>query len=116
MDKYHIVGLRSEEQAKRIRGRFCDALKIQNQEDLLLDIEYSTIALPENIKPYVISIISSFEQVSIVRPEFMEKIHEEEHNHEYGHNHDHSFGEGKSAERNMLIVFFLNLFFSIAEF
>src|SRR5699024_4890946 len=85
-------------------------------EDLLLDIESSTIALPENIKPYVISIISSFEQVSIVKPEFMEKIHEEEHNHEYGHNHDHSFGEGKSAERNMLIVFFLNLFFSIAEF
>lgn len=116
MNKYHIVGLRNVEQAKRIRGRFCDALKIKNQDEIKLDIEHSIITLPESVKPYVISLISSFEQVSIVEPEFMEQIHEEEHHHDHGHSHDHSFGEGRNAERNMLIVFFLNLFFSIAEF
>lgn len=120
MNNYHIVGLRSEKQAKRIRGRFCDALNIHNHEDIYLDIEHSTIALPEDIRPYVISLISSFEQVSIVESKYMKKIYEDEHEHkndsDHGHTHDHSFGEGKSAERKMLIVFFLNLFFSIAEF
>lgn len=110
MNTYKIVGLSSLEQANRIKGRFCDALGDDTQVEI--DLEHSKIQLPKTIDPYTISLISSFEQISIVDSEFVVNKQEEEHQ----HNHEHSVGEGKSAQRNMFVVFLLNFFFSIAEF
>lgn len=112
MNTYKIVGLNSSEQANRIKGRFCDALGDDTQVEI--DLEHSTIQLPKNIDSYTISLISSFEQISIVDSEF--EINQQEEDDEHSHSHEHTVGEGKGAQRNMLVVFVLNLFFSIGEF
>jgi len=111
MNTYTIVGLSGPEQADRIKGRFCDALG--NDTQVAIDLEHSKIQLPKNVDSYTISLISSFEQISIVDSE-IEKTNDEEEEHH--HSHEHTIGEGKSAQRNMFIVFLLNFFFSIAEF
>lgn len=115
MDTYLLIGLKNSVQAKRIKGRFCDALG--DSSKVTLDEEEATIELPKDIDPYIISLISSFEQVSIVLPETVENIQSQDSKTEdHHHSHEHAVGEGQQAQRNMLIVFFLNLFFSIAEF
>lgn len=119
MQKYHLIGLRNEAQMRRIHSRFSDILG--NSESIAFDLEHATIQLPTSIKPYTISLISSFEQVTII-PEAlfheMEDNHHDNHeHHDHGHHlhHEHALGEGTKAQRNMLIVFFLNLFFSFGE-
>jgi len=115
VNTYQIVGLKNERQAKRIRGRFCDALG--ENEDIQIDWEHKTISLPQGMDPYLISLISSFEQVTILKAETVDEIQTGKHGGEHhNHSHEHDFGQGSSAERNMLIVFSLNLIFSIAEF
>lgn len=112
MKTYKIIGLGSSEQAKRIKERFFDALGGNPRVEI--DFEHSQIKLPTDIDPYIISLVSSFEQVSIVDPKLINEVREKEGNN--GHQHPHEFGEGDSAQRNMLLVFTLNLFFSIGEF
>lgn len=111
MNTYKVLGLNNAEQAERIKHRFCDALNDETAVEI--DLEHAEIKLPKEMDSYLISLISSFEQVSIVAPDLIEDHQVEEEGH---HHHAHEMGKGQSAERNMLIVFFLNLFFSIAEF
>lgn len=114
MKRYQVIGLSSEEQADRIRRRFCDALGSENV--VKIDLENEQIILPNYIEPNTVSLISSFEQVSIVEPELIQEDNEEEEHGHSHHHHAHGVGEGGSAQRNMLVVFFLNLFFAIGEF
>lgn len=112
MDIYKIIGLNSSKQAKRIKRRFCDALG--SDDTIEVDLEHSEIKLPSNIDPYIISLISSFEQISIINQELFEnEVSEDETEH---HHHAHEVGGGGTAQRNILVVFFLNIFFSVAEF
>lgn len=114
MNTYQIVGMKSKEQADRIKGRFCDALG--SDAAVEIDLEHAQIKLPNDIDPNTISLISSFEQISIVEPELMNgRVLEERQGHHH-HDHAHEIGEGGSAQRNIFVVFFLNLFFAIAEF
>lgn len=110
--------MKNEEQANRISNRFCDVLG--SKREVEIDLKKEHIRLPESINQKTISLISSFEQISIISLESARDLHQHahEHSHDHGHSHDHTHGIGKggSAERNILIVFFLNLFFSIAEF
>lgn len=108
MNTYKVYGVNSSEHAERIKGRFCDALGENTQVEI--DLKNSNIRLPETIDSYTISLISSFEQISIVDTTFEIKEQED------GHNHEHAIGEGQDAQRNMLIVFLLNFLFSIGEF
>lgn len=121
MKVYQVTGMKNEEQAKRIKGRFCDALG--SKREVKMDLEKEQILLPESIDQKTISLISSFEQISIISLESAKELHlrqkdhyEHTHDHSHSHEHTHGIGEGGAAERNILIVFFLNLFFSIAEF
>lgn len=116
MKVYQVIGLTNEKHAHRIKNRFCDALG--SETDVIIDLKQKQIQLPKSINPKILSLISSFEQISIVSLESAQtlKQHEQEHHHDHSHNHTHGIGEGGSAERNILIVFFLNLFFSIGEF
>ncbi|MBG9988232.1 cation transporter [Aerococcaceae bacterium DSM 111176] len=116
--KYHMIGLRNDKQLNRIQRRFSDILG--DSKDIVVDFDHSTIQLPKSIKPYTLSLISSFEQVTILPEELvheMEQHHHEDDKHEHGHHHhhEHAVGDGAQAQRNMLIVFFLNLFFSLGE-
>lgn len=118
MKRYEMIGVRNEEQANRILGRLVAALN--GEIKLELDLEHSIINSSAEINPYILSIISSFEQVSIMKKDEAEATHhdhdEHEHNHEHGHHHTHDFGTGNQARRNMMIVFLMNLIFSLGEF
>lgn len=113
MKTYEIVGLRGAKQAERIHTRLANALG--GSARIELDTEHSQIKLADDIDPYILSLISSFEQVSFIAIENMDRLTKKE-GHEEGHGHSHDSGEGEHAERNMFIVFLLNLFFSLAEF
>ena len=120
MESYRIIGLTSEKQAKRIEKRFREAT--DNKQDIKIDIDNSSITLPDDIDSNIIYVISSFEHVSILeakisshdQDDFSESSHK--HKHKHDHSYSHEINSGKKAQRNMLIVFLLNLFFSIAEF
>lgn len=119
MKQYKIIGLNNAEQAERIRLRFCEILGAAN--DWELDAETASILLPDNIDARTISLISSFEQVSIVTEDkHHSHDHDHEHDHSHGHGHSHSheidFSAGATVERNMLFVFVMNFTFAIAEF
>lgn len=118
MNVYHVKGLKNAEQAKRIECRFQDALN--KEENVRIDFKNNQIHLPDSIDSRTITLISSFEQISILLLEEAQKILSKEEDvieHEHSHSHDHhGIGEGETAERNILIVFFLNLFFAITEF
>lgn len=109
MKTYKILGLKNAKQAERIHKRLVEALG--ESTAIELDAEHGQIELADEVDPYILSLISSFEQVSFVDIEKMEHLTKNE-----GHGHSHGQGEGEHAERNMLVVFLLNLFFSIAEF
>lgn len=113
MKTYEIVGLRDEKQAERIHNRLANALG--KATEIEVDAQHGQIKLANEVDPYILSLISSFEQVSFVNIANMERLTKKEA-HQEGHNHDHSAGEGEDAAKNMFIVFLLNLFFSIAEF
>lgn len=114
MKTYQIIGLNSPKQAERIQDRFYNAMG--HTSNIAIDFEHSTIQLPEDIDSYTVSLISSFEQVSIVPREVVENYHIHEKDDHDHHHHEHAVAEGKNAQRNMLIVFSLNLIFSIGEF
>lgn len=108
MNTYKIVGLNSAEQAQRVKKRFYEAL--DGAREIEVSFEEAEIQLPEDIDPYIISLVSSFEQLSIVDPYLIEEKEEE------GHHHTHEVGQGEEAQKKITVVFFLNIFFSVAEF
>lgn len=129
MINYQMIGLRNDAQLERIKDRFCSLLDDASQ--VKIDHEHSLIQLPENIDSYTISLVSGFEQVSFIPEAHIHEVEEHQdhthdhhghhsHNHSHGHghhhHHEHAVGEGEQAQRNMLIVFFLNIVFSFGEF
>lgn len=113
MKTYKIIGLMSAEQAKRIERRFQEVVN----EDVTIDLKHSTIQLPELIDPNVISVISSFEHISIIDESLLNEHHHhhDDHHHDHSHRH-HGLESDLIAQRNILVVFLLNLFYSIGEF
>lgn len=113
MKTYKIIGLQDEKQAQRIYHRLGDA--VEESITIELDFKHEQLTLSEEIDSYILSLISSFEQVSFIGIDTMKNISANEvRKDENEHSHDTSRGE--NAERNMFVVFLLNLFFSIAEF
>lgn len=120
MKSFKIIGLANVDQAMRIQKKFAEMA--QDDSRVRYDAEEETLWLPEEIQSSKIALISSFEHVSILDAELAESLeeagcdsHDHGHNHEHSHTHDHASG-AESLQRNMLLVFLLNLFFSISEF
>lgn len=114
MKSYEIIGLRSANQAQKIYNRFVDILGDDSLVEL--DIDRGHIKLSEEIDPYIISLISSFEQVTIIELEKMKDYSEKEFKENHNHSHHHGIGEEEPAEKRIFVVFLLNLFFSVSEF
>lgn len=112
MRSYKMIGLKNNEHGERIKKRFIESIADESKVELKL--EDDLIRLGKDIDEYTISIISSFEQVSFVEDEKIDKEHGMHKNEEHGHSHGPE--EGSQAEKNILAVFLLNLFFSISEF
>src|SRR5699024_7706583 len=83
---------------------------LDGAREIEVSFEEAEIQLPEDIDPYIISLVSSFEQLSIVDPYLIEEKEEE------AHHHTHEVGQGEEAQKKITVVFFLNIFFSVAEF
>ena len=118
MDKYKIFGLHCQECADDLKESL---LRIENGEKVKIDYKDKLIYLPENLN------LDQFNQILEYKKLFIEEIndkdhdhhdhdHEHEHGHSHSHSHNHSHDVDISAPGKMLIVFLLNLFFSIAEF
>ena len=113
MKTYKIIGLMNPEQARRVERRFQDALN--DNAKISIDFENETITLPQAIDRHMISVISTFEHITMVDEDIFEnRTHDHDHGHSHEHHHD--MNEGQMAQRNIFIVFVLNLFYSIAEF
>ena len=136
MKSYKILGLNNTEQAKRIEKRFQNALN--NNKDIKIDTKESSILLPNDTAHNIISVISSFEQISVIdsyqdlsnsnnehdhgnRHDHSDEhdhsnYHDHGHSHNHSHSHEHEINSGETTQKKMLIVFLLNVFFSVAEF
>lgn len=114
MKSYEIIGLRNKNQAQAIYDRFVDVLGDSSLVEI--DLEHGHLKLADEVDPYIISLVSSFEQVTIIDYKKLEEFTEKEEKSDHGHDHHHELGEGQSAEKRILVVFLLNLFFSVSEF
>lgn len=112
MIRYKIIGLQNEEQARRVEQRFQEALDCLNIE---IDRDHQTIRLPKTTDPHTISVISSFEQISLVDETDYQTNHRDHDGFHHAHHH-HGFDRGWIAQKNIFFVFLLNLFYSIGEF
>ncbi len=111
MYTYQIIGISSLKQAERIKERFSKLRR--NNFHVEMNVKESTIHLSEEIDPYHIYLIRSFEQVTILPlDEYHQLKQDDMHD---GHYHEHDFGSGEKIERKMFIVFSLNFIFSIVE-
>lgn len=114
--QFQIIGLKSQQHANRVEQAFRNLL--DGEQNLTVDYSHKQITLPASVDESLISMISSIEQVSIVqdaRADNHTHSHEHGHHHHHHSHHHHHHGD-HSVEKNMFIVFMLNLFFSVAEF
>lgn len=114
--QFQIIGLKSQQHANRVEQAFRNLL--DGEQNLTVDYLHKQITLPASVDESLISMISSIEQVSIVqdaRADNHTHSHEHGHHHHHHSHHHHHHGD-HSVEKNMFIVFMLNLFFSVAEF
>ncbi|WP_103981089.1 cation transporter [Helcococcus massiliensis] len=111
MDKYKIFGLHCQECADDLKESL---LRIENGEKVKIDYKDKLIYLPEDLN------LDQFNQILEYKKLFIEEVNDRDHDHHHGHSHSHSHSHSHdvdiSAPGKMLIVFLLNLFFSIAEF
>lgn len=107
---YKIVGLKGKDHGERIYKHFLNAVNEKSKVEL--NIENKQIKLDDTIDSHIISLISSFEQVSFID---LEKT-EEKNDKKKSDSHNHKKTEENQSEKNMFFVFLLNLFFSVAEF
>ena len=110
--KYQLIGIRNQDHANKL---FNKIKQLPNKEHIHLneeelEIEVEDITCYENLQRLL-----SYEKVGLKSLEF----HEHEHHHSQEHSHDHShdvdFTSGSQAARNMMIVFGINIVFSLLE-
>lgn len=109
MDKYKIFGLHCQECADDLKESL---LRIENGEKVKIDYKDKLIYLPEDLN------LDQFNQILEYKKLFIEEVNDRDHDHHHSHSHSHSHSHDIdiSAPGKILIVFLLNLFFSIAEF
>ena len=90
-------------------------------EEVKVDYEKKEITVPDDMKDDDVRLILAQEKVIAYPKDKDNQETPEEHDHRKGHGHDHShshdvdFNNPDKSVKNIKIVFFLNLFFSIIE-
>ena len=112
--KYQLVGIRNQDHANKL---FNQIKQLPNKEQIHLneeelEIEVEDITCYENLQRLL-----SYEKVGLKSLDYHE--HEHQHSQEYNHSHDHSHDvditSGSQAVRNMMLVFGINIVFSVLE-
>ncbi|MBZ6526893.1 cation transporter [Aerococcaceae bacterium DSM 111021] len=111
--KYKLVGIRNQDHAESL---FNQINQLPDNENIQVnknkqEIEVDNISCYENLQRLL-----SFEKVGL---KSLEHHEEHEHHHSPGHSHNHShdvdFTSGSKAAKHMMIVFGINLMFSLIE-
>lgn len=95
--------------------------KLPHGEEIKVDYAKREITVSENISVEEVKLIFAQEKVITIPekktdPDFTEnQEHKKGQRHDPGHRHDHEFNNPDKSVKNIKIVFFLNLFFSIVE-
>ncbi len=112
--KYQLVGIRNQDHANKL---FNQIKQLPNKEQIHLneeelEIEVEDITCYENLQRLL-----SYEKVGLKSLDYheLEHHHSQEHNHSHDHSHDVDFTSGSQAARNMMIVFGINIVFSVLE-
>ncbi|MGO4941335.1 cation diffusion facilitator family transporter [Ruoffia tabacinasalis] len=112
--KYQIVGIRNQDHANKL---FNQIKQLPNKEQIHLneeelEIEVEDITCYENLQRLL-----SYEKVGLKSLDYHEHEHHhsQEHNHSHDHSHDVDFTSGSQAVRNMMLVFGINIVFSVLE-
>lgn len=112
--KYQLVGIRNQDHANKL---FNQIKQLPNKEQIHLneedlEIEVEDITCYENLQRLL-----SYEKVGLKSLDYHEHEHHhsQEHNHSHNHSHDVDFTSGSQAARNMMIVFGINIVFSLLE-
>ena len=112
--KYQLVGIRNQDHANKL---FNQIKQLPNKEQIHLneeelEIEVEDITCYENLQRLL-----SYEKVGLKSLDYHEHEHQhsQEHNHRHDHSHDVDFTSGSQAVRNMMLVFGINIVFSVLE-
>lgn len=112
--KYQLVGIRNQDHANKL---FNQIKQLPNKEQIHLneeelEIEVEDITCYENLQRLL-----SYEKVGLKSLDYHEHEHQhsQEHNHSHDHSHDVDFTSGSQAVRNMMLVFGINIVFSVLE-
>lgn len=74
-----------------------------------LDYQHEQISISDEMSAHKLSLISAFEQVTIINKDkldddvALDNLHESSEGH---HHHSHSFGQSEQAQRNRLSFFY----------
>lgn len=119
MTTYKMQSLHCNDCGQRLEERL---KKLDNGKDIVLDFKKLEVILPDEVNEEQVKMIFAQEKIMAFVEEEMDEHdhhHEEEHHDEHGHAHSHShnvnFQDQNSSVKNIKLVFFLNLFFSLFE-
>lgn len=114
MKIYKLQGIHCRGCGDRLESKL---QKLQNGQDVKIDYETNELILPEEMDEERIKMILAQEKIMAFPKESLDENHHkhlDKRAHEHNHNHNHFNGADQSV-KNIRIVFFLNLFFSILE-
>ena len=115
MEEYSLQGLHCANCAKKMEARL---QQLQHGEKIHLNFTDKVLHVPKDVDVNAVKKIVSADKV-LLETSFASVNKEESHQHhnEKNHHHPHHhMNHGEDASKNMLLVFMLNLLFSLAEF
>ncbi len=118
MKVYKVQSLHCKDCGERLEQRL---KKLPHSEGVKVDYAKREITIPDRMKEEEVKLIFAQEKVIVIPHEAESSKSMEAHDHDKEHNHDHShspnvdFDDPDRSVKNIKIVFFLNLFFSILE-
>ncbi|MDE1548924.1 cation diffusion facilitator family transporter [Jeotgalibaca caeni] len=120
MNEYSVKGMHCEECAQDIEQKL---KQVTDTNQIKIDYPHRKAYIPQQTDMEKVNRVAAFEKF-VLQPVTEEEHEHHGHHHEHDHGHDHShhhahdidFASGERAAKNMKIVFFINIAFSILEF
>lgn len=117
MKTYHTRGVHCIDCAKRLQYKLRN---LENNGEALVDYGSHHLYLADEVDLSEAKKIFAQENILVFpassEEENAEKLEREDHGHRHGYEHSHQFYDAERSTKNIKIVFFINLMFSILEF
>ena len=115
---YKLQSLHCRDCGERLEQRLKE---LPHGQDVKVDFARREITVSDDMKDDEVKLIFAQEKVIAIQEDKTEHSslesheHKKGHSHDHGHHHDVDFNDADKSVKNIKIVFFLNLFFSILE-